>query len=63
MGKYSKEHLEYTVKVWQEYFPYPITLEKAQEICDNVVGFIKPFIQFEVDTQGCYKNAKKGERF
>jgi ATP-dependent Clp protease ATP-binding subunit ClpA len=43
--KYTDEHLEYTIKVWQKYFPYTITKDKAVEICDNVSGFVRPFFE------------------
>jgi hypothetical protein len=49
MGKWSDEHLEYTIRTWQEYFPYKISKEKAAEICDNVVGFVKPLLEAKVE--------------
>ena len=62
MGNYSKEHLEYTIRVWQKYFPYPITIEKAQEICDNVNGFYRPFIEAKIDRLNKQKSKNPGEK-
>ncbi len=36
MDDYSKEFLEYTIKVWQPHSPEPLTLEDAREIADNI---------------------------
>jgi len=36
MGRFSKEYLEKTIKVWQPYSPEPLTLEDAEEIAANM---------------------------
>jgi len=50
-GKYTKEHLEYTIRVFQKYYPYPITLDKAEEICNTMVSFAKPFIESSINNK------------
>ena len=37
--KFSKEFLERTVQVWQPYLKEPLSLDDAEEIANNAVGF------------------------
>lgn len=48
-SKYTDEHLEYTIRVFQKYYPYKMTKEKAEEICNTMVAFAKPFIESELN--------------
>ena len=38
MAEYSKEFLDYTIKVWQPYSEDPLTLDDAQEIAENMAN-------------------------
>ena len=56
MSKYSDEHLEYTIKVFQKYYPYEITKEKAEGICEIMVRFANPFLESEQNRRLREKN-------
>ena len=36
--KYSREFLDKTIKVWQPYFPTPLSLSDAREITENMTA-------------------------
>ena len=38
---YSKQFLEKTIEVWQDDYDYPLTLEDAREIADNMVSLVR----------------------
>jgi len=45
--KYSRKFLEKTIKVWQPYFPVPLTLGDAREITDNITALFNFLIAHE----------------
>jgi len=45
--KYSRKFLEKTIKVWQPYFPVPLTLGDAREITDNMTALFNFLIAHE----------------
>jgi len=45
--KYSRKFLEKTIKVWQPYFPVPLTLGDAREITDNITALFNFLIDHE----------------
>ena len=45
--KYSREFLEKTIKVWQSYFPVPLTLSDAREITENMAALFNFLIAHE----------------
>lgn len=46
-SKYSKEFLEKTIKVWQPYFPAPLSLNDAREITENMTALFDFLITHE----------------
>ena len=44
-SKYSKEFLDKTIKVWQPYFPDPLSLKDAREIIDNMTALFNFLIK------------------
>jgi len=46
-SKYSKEFLDKTIKVWQPYFPVPLTLSDAREITENMTALFNFLITHE----------------
>ncbi len=54
MDNYSKEFLEKTINVWQRYYHFPLTLEDAREIADNMIGLFSLLTELE------QKNGKVG---
>jgi hypothetical protein len=48
-GTYDEEFLEYTIKVWKKYSLTPLTMDDAQEICDNFIGFYKPLLETRIE--------------
>ena len=38
---WSNEFLKKTVEFWQPRYPYPLSLEDAREIADNMTGLFK----------------------
>jgi hypothetical protein len=47
MSKYTEKYLNYTIEVWQSYFPEKRTREQACEIADNVLGLFSLLIKTE----------------
>ncbi len=47
MHNYSKEFLEKTINVWQPYSHFPLTLEDAREIADNMLGLFSFVLELE----------------
>jgi len=45
--KYSRKFLEKTIKVWQPYFPAPLTLSDAREITQNMTALFNFLIAHE----------------
>jgi len=45
--KYSKEFLNKTIKVWQPYFPAPLSLSDAREITENMTALFNFLIARE----------------
>ena len=41
MAHFTKEFLERTIEVWQPRYDYPLTLEDAREIAENMIGLLK----------------------
>jgi hypothetical protein len=41
MANFTKEFLERTIEVWQPRYDYPLTLEDAREIAENMIGLFK----------------------
>ncbi len=41
MAEFSEEFLQRTIKVWQPHYPYPLTLEDAREIAENMTGLFR----------------------
>lgn len=54
-SKYSKEFLEKTIKVWQPYFPAPLSLSDAREITENMTALF----DFLIDNDGKSKGIEK----
>ena len=38
---WSDEFLQRTIKFWQPRYPYPLTLEDAREIAENMTGLFR----------------------
>ncbi len=57
MDNYSKEFLEKTIKVWQPYSPFPLTLEDAREIANSMIRLFS-FV-FELEQKNGELNLKK----
>jgi hypothetical protein len=51
-SKYSKEFLEKTIKVWQPYFPAPLSLSDAREITENMTALFDFLITHEKKSDG-----------
>jgi len=47
MEKYSKIFLEKTIKVWQPYFPSPLTLEDARKITEDMTAYYSTLLEIE----------------
>jgi flagellin-specific chaperone FliS len=47
MNNYSKEFLEKTIKVWQPYSNFTLTLEDAREIADNMLSLFSFVFKLE----------------
>ena len=47
MAEFSKEFLEKTIKVWQPYYPTPLSLEDAREIAETMTGLYVLILEFE----------------
>jgi len=45
--KYSKDFLDRTIKVWQPYFPTPLSLSDAREITENMTALFNFLITHE----------------
>ncbi len=56
MAEYSKEFLEKTIKIWQAYSPYPLSLDDAREIIENMAGLFK--LLYELDEKYNKKEEK-----
>jgi len=41
MAEFSEEFLQRTIKFWQPRYPYPLTLEDAREIAENMTGLFR----------------------
>lgn len=41
MAEFSEEFLQRTIKFWQPRYPYPLTLEDAREIAENMTGLFQ----------------------
>jgi len=50
--KYSKDFLEKTIKVWQPYFPNPLTLRDAMEITENMTALFNFLIRHDKKSDG-----------
>lgn len=51
-SKYSKDFLEKTIKVWQPYFPAPLSLSDAREITENMTALFDFLITHEKKSDG-----------
>ena len=49
--KYSKEFLDKTIKVWQPYFPAPLSLSDAREITENMTALFNFLIKHEENSK------------
>ena len=47
MNNDSKEFLEKTINIWQQYYHFPLTLEDAREIADNMIGLFSLISELE----------------
>lgn len=47
MHNFSNEFLEKTVKVWQQYYDTPLSLEDAREIAENMIGLCSFLFELE----------------
>lgn len=59
MVKFSKEYLEKTIKVWQQYYNTPLSLEDAREIAENMIGLCSFLFELEQKNgveKGLYNN-------
>ena len=50
--KYSKDFLHRTIKVWQPYFPAPLTMRDAREITDNMTALFNFLIRHDKKSDG-----------
>ena len=50
--KYSKDFLKRTIKVWQPYFPTPLTLKDAREITENMTALFNFLIRHDRKSDG-----------
>ena len=50
--KYSKDFLDRTIKIWQPYFPDPLTMRDAREIADNMTALFNFLIRHEKKSDG-----------
>jgi len=41
MADFTKEFLERTIEVWQPGYDYPLTVEDAREIAENMIDLFK----------------------
>jgi len=41
MADFTKKFLERTIELWQPHYDYPLTLEDAREIAENMIGLFK----------------------
>ncbi len=59
MARFSKEYLEKTIKVWQQYYNTPLSLEDAREIAENMIGLCSFLFELEQKNgaeKGLYNN-------
>ena len=54
-SKYSKEFLDKTIKVWQPYYPTPLSLNDAREITENMTALFDFLIDHEEVSKGTGK--------
>jgi len=47
MAEFSKEFLEKTIKVWQPYYPSPLSMEDAREIAETMTGLCTLIFELE----------------
>jgi len=45
--KYSKDFLDRTIKIWQPYFPDPLTMRDAREITENMTALFNFLIKHD----------------
>jgi len=45
--KYSKDFLDRTIKIWQPYFPDPLTMCDAREITENMTALFNFLIKHD----------------
>jgi len=50
--KYSKDFLDRTIKIWQPYFPAPLTMRDAREITDNMTALFNFLIRHDKKSDG-----------
>ena len=50
--KYSKDFLDRTIKIWQPYFPVPLTLGDAREITENMTALFNFLIRHDKKSDG-----------
>ena len=51
-SKYSKEFLDETIKVWQPYYPTPLSLNDAREITENMTALFDFLINNDGKSKG-----------
>jgi len=51
-SKYSKEFLDKTIKVWQPYYPTPLSLNDAREITENMTALFNFLINNDEKSKG-----------
>ena len=50
--KYSKDFLDRTIKIWQPYFPDPLTMRDAREITENMAALFNFLIKHDKKSDG-----------
>ena len=47
MSNFSEDFLKYTIQVWQKYCDFPLTLEDAREISENMTNLLTLLIELD----------------
>ena len=50
--KSSKDFLDRTIKIWQPYFPDPLTMRDAREITENMTALFNFLIKHDKKSNG-----------